>query len=192
MRLLPPQFQLVLGSQSPRRKQLLQQVGYKFRCLSADVDEEEHPDLPPEELAEFLAEKKAAALLDQLAPQEILLTADTIVWCQGQSLAKAASPQEAKKMLSQLSGRSHQVISGVCLQSQSKKITLHDAVTVEFATLSPTLMEHYIRNYQPFDKAGAYGIQEWIGLVGIKKIEGSYFTVMGLPTQKIFETLKNW
>jgi septum formation protein len=189
---LPAGKSLVLGSQSPRRQQLLQQMGYAFRCLTANVDEENHPDLGPAALAEYLAQKKAEALIPQLEENEILITSDTIVWSQGQSLAKAENVAEAKAMLEQLSGGSHQVISGLCIVDRHKKLLLHDTVTVHFATLSPAIIEYYIKQYQPFDKAGAYGIQEWIGLIGIEKIEGSYFTVMGLPTHQLFTALSNW
>lgn len=189
---LPPGKKLVLGSQSPRRKALLEQMGYTFRSLAADVDEGHGPDLSGPQIAEFLAEKKARALQDQLAENEILLTSDTVVWCRGKSLAKAEDAAQAREMLHTLSGESHQVITGVCLLSQHKQVLFHDSVAVQFAKLNREMIEHYISHYQPFDKAGAYGIQEWIGMVGIQKIEGSYFTVMGLPTQRVFEALQNW
>ncbi len=192
MKINGAQRTLILGSQSPRRKELLDKLGFSFNCLSADVDEENHPDLPPEELAVFLAEKKAQALLPQIPPKALLLTADTIVWHQGQSLAKAHSAEEALSMLRQLSGQTHQVISAFCLTDGTKTVCKHDTVQVHFNTLNERWLKHYVERHQPFDKAGAYGIQEWIGMVGIPKIEGSYFTVMGLPTHLVFEALQNW
>lgn len=189
---LPPGKKLVLGSQSPRRKALLEQMGYTFRCLAADVDEGHGPELSGPQIAELLAEKKALALRGQLAKNEILLTSDTVVWCRGKSLAKAENAAQAREMLQTLSGESHLVITAVCLLGYDKKVLFHDTVAVQFAKLSMEMINHYIENYQPFDKAGAYGIQEWIGMVGIKKIDGSYFTVMGLPTQGLFEALQSW
>lgn len=189
---LPAGKNLVLGSQSPRRKALLEQMAYTFRCLSADVDESHGPELSGAQIAEFLAEKKALALKNQLNKDEILLTSDTVVWSKGESLAKAQNAEEARSMLQALSGGSHEVITGVCLLSAEKTELFHDVVKVKFAELSPAIIEYYIKNYRPFDKAGAYGIQEWIGMVGIEKIEGSFFTVMGLPTQAVFQKLLNW
>lgn len=192
MQIIPKGKSLVLGSQSPRRSALLKDMGLSFRCLSADINESHASTLNGVEIAEYLAQKKANALLNQLADEEILITSDTVVWCNNQSLAKAQNKTEAKEMLTKLSGKSHEVITGFCLAGKNKTVLSHDKVVVHFNPLKADTIEHYIKQYQPYDKAGAYGIQEWIGMIGIKAIEGSFFTVMGLPTHRIFEELINW
>lgn len=185
-------YRLVLGSQSPRRAELLRSLGLTFRQLSADIDETPPPQLSGRQLAAFLAQQKAYALRDQLAQDELLITADTVVMCDETHLAKGRNKDTARQMLRQLSGRSHEVITGLCLCSRRHESCLSDRTAVHFRPLSQKEIEHYVSHYQPFDKAGAYGIQEWIGMVGITGIEGSYFTVMGLPTHRLVEELKRF
>lgn len=183
---------LLLGSQSPRRAQLLQQLGLRFRQKGAALDEHYPAHLQSAAIAEYLAQAKIQALAAERREDEILLCADTVVWCAGQSLEKAQNAQQAEAMLRQLSGRSHEVISAFCLWTPQKEILVSDSCRVHFRALSEAEIKYYVSQYQPFDKAGAYGIQEWIGMVGIPKIEGSYFTVMGLPTHRLIESLNHW
>lgn len=183
---------LLLGSQSPRRAQLLRDLGLRFRQKGAAIDERYPAHLQGAAIAEFLAQAKAQALQKHWREGEVLLCSDTVVWCEGQSLEKAADAEEAKAMLRQLSGKKHEVISALCLWSPEKELLHSDRCVVHFRTLSEAEIEHYVNQYQPFDKAGAYGIQEWIGMIGIPKIEGSYFTVMGLPTHLLIAALNDW
>ncbi len=192
MQFLPKGKKLVLASKSPRRQQLLTDLGYTFEVRTKEVDESHSPDLNGMEIAEFLAAKKAQAFKGQLAPNEILLTSDTVVWCDGIHLAKAKNGEEAATMLRKISGRSHEVITGVCLLSQDKEVVFSDTTRVFFRELSEDEIQYYIENFKPFDKAGAYGIQEWIGMWAIEKIEGSYFTVMGLPTHLVAKELSQF
>lgn len=189
MNIIPEGKKLILASKSPRRQQLVKELGLPFEVRTMEVKEDYPSELKGSEIAEFLAEKKSNVFLKDLAPDEIILTSDTVVWCNGESLEKAKNAEEALEMLTKISGKSHEVITGVCLQSKEKKIVFHDIVKVYFMEMSTEMMEYYIENYQPFDKAGAYGIQEWLGMVAIEAIEGSYFTVMGLPTHRIMEKI---
>lgn len=184
-------YPLILASKSPRRQEILQKAGIAFSLQSKDTDEDFPASMPVENVARFLAEKKAEAFRQDLNGQ-IVLTADTTVLIDKQILNKPADAAEATDMLHLLSGRSHRVISGACLLHESRKISFDDTTEVFFRQLSHKEIDHYIKNYQPFDKAGSYGIQEWIGLVGIEKIVGSYFTVMGLPIHKVYKQLKSF
>ncbi len=192
MQFLPKGKKLVLASKSPRRQQLLTDLGYTFEVRTKDVDESHSIDFNGEEIAQFLATKKAQAFKDELAENEILLTSDTVVWCDGEHLAKAKNAQEATHMLNKLSGRAHEVITGVCLLSHDKQLAFSDTTKVFFRELSEDEIQYYIQNFKPFDKAGAYGIQEWIGMWAIEKIEGSFFTVMGLPTHLVAKELREF
>ena len=183
-------LQLILASQSPRRKQLLSEMGFAFSVRVKNTDETIPPHVHPENAAAYLAEKKARAFEGELTDNQVVLTADTIVVCNGQILNKPADEYEAEYMLKTLSGNAHQVITGVSLMSRQHIITRSDIAKVYFRPLSYQEIAHYISNYQPFDKAGAYGIQEWIGMIGIIKIEGSFFTVMGLPTHLVYEMIQ--
>lgn len=185
-------YRLVLGSQSPRRAHLLRALGLPFRQLRADIDETHPPELTGREIAEYLARQKAHALRDQLAADELLITSDTVVMCDETHLAKGQNESAARAMLEQLSGRSHEVITGLCLASRQEERCLSDRTAVHFRPLSDAEIDHYLSQYNPYDKAGAYGIQEWIGMVGITGIEGSYFTVMGLPTHRLVEELQRF
>ncbi|MDX5442391.1 MAG: Maf family nucleotide pyrophosphatase [Hymenobacteraceae bacterium] len=181
---------LILASNSPRRKELLANMGLTFEVLVKEVHEEFPEQLKRHEVAEFLASHKADAYKNDTR-EAVLITADTIVCLDDKVLNKPGDAAHAREMLQQLSGRSHEVITGVCVMTSDKKVVFHDKTTVYFAALSDQEIDYYISNYKPFDKAGAYGIQEWIGMIGIEKIEGSYFNVVGLPVQKLYSVLNN-
>ncbi|SDM21215.1 septum formation protein [Catalinimonas alkaloidigena] len=157
-----------------------------------DTDESFPATLPPAEVAEFLARQKADAFTEAEIAEAILITADTVVVLDTQVLNKPADPHVAFQMLSQLSGRVHEVYTGVCLRKNGKIVSFTDRTRVHFKTFEPTEINFYIEHYMPFDKAGAYGAQDWLGLVGIERIEGSYFNVMGLPTHRLYTALKEF
>ncbi len=183
---------LILASKSPRRAELLRGLGLDF-SVSTKTTEETYPDeLPLEEVAGFLSKKKVEAFKNNLKPNDLVITADTVVILEGRILGKPKDKQEAFEMLAALSGSEHQVITGVSLMDNKKKITFQDVVKVYFNTLSNEEIYHYINNSKPFDKAGAYGIQEWIGYVAVQRIEGSFYTVMGLPVHRVYQELKKW
>lgn len=184
-----PDYQYVLGSKSPRRQQLLSELGLSFTIRNIEV-EENYPDgLSMVEIPVYLAVKKAEPLLGNLTKSELLITADTIVWLDGEVLGKPGDRIHAFEILNKLSGRIHQVVTGVCLSTSNKQKTFFSVTDVEFKQLNKFEIEHYIEMCKPFDKAGAYGIQEWIGLAGITSIRGSYYNVVGLPVQQLYEEL---
>jgi septum formation protein len=183
-------YNLVLASASPRRQELLKEMGFDFEIRLKGVEENYPPDLKGAEIAEYLAKLKSDAFQNELAENEILITGDTIVSLDNQALGKPKDETEAKEMLQSLSGRSHEVISSVCLRTSEKCVVFHDSTTVFFKNLSEKEIEFYISNFKPFDKAGAYGIQEWIGMIGVEKIDGSYFTVMGFPVHRFYAEIK--
>ena len=180
---------LILASASPRRRQLLEEAGIRFRAATVDFNEVWPADLRGSEIAEFLAEGKAAAWNEDIIPGQIIITADTVVWCHGTVLGKPADAAEAAQFLRLLSGCEHEVITGMCLRSSNKKITFSVTTRVTFRELSDEEIVYYIEKYQPLDKAGAYGIQEWIGLRGITRIEGSYYNVVGMPVSDLYTRL---
>lgn len=182
---------LILASNSPRRQELLRAAGYSFKVKTRPVDESYPSDLPPREVASFLAKKKAEAYLPHLE-DEVVITADTVVKLGDELLGKPGNTTEAIKMLNKLSGTDHEVITGVCVADKNMQIAFEDVTRVFFRSLNSREIEYYVEQYQPFDKAGAYGIQEWIGMVGIKKITGSYFNVVGLPVAKLYDVLLNF
>ena len=182
---------LTLASNSPRRQQLLKEAGFKFIVRTAPIDEEYPDDIHYKDVAEYLARKKADAIPFQL-DNEVIITSDTVVVLHGTILGKPKDKSHAVQMLSQLSGQTHDVITGVCLKSENKTITFSDTTNVTFNMLTSEEINFYIDNYKPFDKAGGYGIQEWLGMISINKIEGSYFTVMGLPIHRVYEVLKDF
>ncbi|MDE5418908.1 Maf-like protein [Labilibaculum sp. DW002] len=185
-------YQLILASQSPRRHQMLKELGLDFKIQTKDV-EEVYPDhLKGEEIPVYLAKLKAEAFVLDMNEKELVITADTIVCVDDMVLGKPKDRADAVKMLKMLSGRSHQVISGVCLKSKEKEATFSTTTHVHFKELNLEEIDYYIDNYKPFDKAGAYGIQEWIGFVGIDGIEGSYFNVVGLPIQRLYQELSTF
>ncbi len=180
---------LILASKSPRRQELLKGLDVDFEVRVKDTDESYDINTPLLKIAEVIANKKAEAFTSELAADEILITSDTVVIVDDEVLGKPKTKIQAFDMLSKLSGKSHKVITGVCLMSLEKKILFSDVTKVFFKPLTCDEMNYYIKHYQPFDKAGSYGIQEWIGYVGIDKIEGSYFNVMGLPVDKLYGKL---
>jgi septum formation protein len=186
------QKKILLASQSPRRKELLQLAGLNFRAVAADVDETYSPEWEPLFFPEYLAEKKAKASAHHAEKDEIILAADTIVLKENIIYGKPEDRQDAVRILKELSGAMHEVITGVCIL-EKKKIKTFSAVTkVFFAVLTEEQISFYVDNFKPFDKAGAYAIQEWIGVVGIEKIEGCYFNVMGLPVSRMLRELDKW
>jgi septum formation protein len=184
-------YRVILASQSPRRQQLLRELGLEFRTELRPIDEAIPPGITASEAAAYLAGRKADEFAGALAPDELVVTADTVVVSAGQALGKPTDATEARQMLRGLSGRTHQVVTGVCLLTQARKWVAHDTTLVTFRDLTPAEIDYYVAQYQPYDKAGAYGIQEWIGMVGIERIEGSYFNVMGLPLHRLYQMLQD-
>ena len=182
-------YKIILASGSPRRQQLLRDLGLNFTVRSLDADESFPHEKKAADIAQYLCEKKADAYPDALAQDELLITADTIVWIQDTVLNKPASEFEAKQMLRLLSGKMHQVFTGVCLRSAKRNHIFTDETKVWFKDLSDEEIDFYIKNYKPFDKAGSYGAQDWLGLMGVTRIDGSYFNVMGLPVHRLYEEL---
>ena len=181
---------LVLASNSPRRRQLLTELGLTYEIRLREVDESFPPHLVRAEVAEFLAAHKASAYAPDLAPDELVITADTIVCLDDDVLNKPADEAEAVQMLQRLQGRAHDVYTGVCLlHGDGRRVVFSDQTRVHFRPLSLPEIEHYVRQYQPLDKAGAYGAQDWIGMVAVTRLEGSYFNVMGLPVHRVWEEL---
>jgi septum formation protein len=185
-------YQIILASQSPRRQQLLRDLGLDFRVEVRPIDEVVPPGMEATEAAAYLAEQKASEFAGSLAANELVITADTVVVCEGQALGKPNDVAEARQMLAMLSGRTHEVITGVCVLTSGRRCVADDVTLVTFRQLTEAEIAHYIAQYQPYDKAGAYGIQEWIGMVGIARIEGSYFNVMGLPVHLLYEMLRSF
>lgn len=181
-------YDIILASNSPRRQELLGQMGLSFKVKTKEVEEIYPSHLQAHEVTEFLAVLKSDALT--LNTNELLITADTIVWHHHKVVGKPKNSEEAFQTLQELSGNTHKVITSVCLKTTTKKIVFSEVTQVVFKKLSDQEIQHYITTYQPFDKAGGYGIQEWIGHIGIVEIKGSYFNVMGLPTQKLYEQLQ--
>jgi septum formation protein len=185
-------FHIILGSKSPRRQYLLRELGIQFVIETKDVDESFPEHLQGEEIPLYLCHKKADAFDGKLKEDSILITADTIVWINSHVLNKPADAEEARTMLRELSGNRHEVYTGVCLKSIKKVVTFSVKTAVYFKELSEGEIEFYVSTYKPFDKAGAYGAQEWIGYVGVERIEGSYFNVMGLPVKELYDELCNF
>ncbi len=182
---------LVLASNSPRRQQLMRDAGFEFTVKVKDTNEDFPKTMPAFEVPEYLARKKAEAFREELNSQ-IILTADTIVVIDDEILNKPEDTLEATLMLKKLSGRQHQVITGVCLMTKENTESFIDVANVFFRDLTDLEIEYYIKTCRPFDKAGAYGVQDFIGMVGIHRMEGSYFTVMGLPIHKVYECLSQY
>jgi len=180
---------IILGSQSPRRKELLEGMGFPFTTVIIHADESFPTSLKGAEIPLYISRAKARAYKANLQPNQLLITADTIVWVDGEQLGKPADEADAERMLRLLSGKTHQVFTGVTLTSLEKETSFTDATDVTFRTLTDEEIRHYVQVYQPLDKAGSYGIQEWIGYVACSALRGSYFNVMGLPTEKLYEAL---
>lgn len=184
-------YQIILASNSPRRKELLSGLGINYEVKTLPGIEETYPDtLKGEEIPLYIAREKADAYRDAMHPDELIITADTIVWLDGLVMGKPRDEEDARQMLRNLSGKPHQVITGVCLTTVGFQKSFSTVTEVTFAQLSDEEIDYYIRTYRPMDKAGSYGIQEWIGFIGVQKISGSYFNVMGLPVQRLYTELK--
>lgn len=183
------EYRIILASGSPRRQSFFEEMGIPFEIKLRPVKEVFPKHLTRSEITDFLAELKSTAFEDELEPKDILITSDTIVWHDGAALGKPDDPAQAMEMLKSLSDKTHEVVTSVCFKTTGKTKTVHCTTKVTFARLSIDEIAYYINEFRPFDKAGAYGIQEWIGLVGIKHIEGSYFNVVGLPTHLVYEAL---
>lgn len=183
---------IILASKSPRRQSLLSELGLKFEVNTKEVEEIYPNHLKRQQVALYLSELKAKAFKDEMNADDLIITSDTIVCLGNDILGKPKDEQEAFDMLSKLSGKSHEVITAVTLMCLNKTTSFYDETEVCFKQLTEDEINYYIDNYKPFDKAGAYGIQEWIGYIGIEKIKGSYFNVVGLPVQKLYQELKNY
>jgi septum formation protein len=179
---------IILASGSPRRQELFKELGLEFSIQVKAIEEIYPSTLKGTEITDYLAELKADAFTD-LAENDIVITADTIVWLNDKAIEKPKDKQHAIEMLQELSGTGHQVITSICIKTQTSQKVFYDETMVYFKPLSMEEIIYYVEKYQPFDKAGAYGIQEWIGFIGVNKIEGSYFNVMGLPVHKLYEEL---
>src|SRR5690606_18441246 len=184
-------YQIILASNSPRRKQFLTDLGLNFTIKPANVNEEYPSFLKSKDIALYIAKQKASAF-NNLNENDLVITCDTIVWIDDVALGKPENKTEAQEMLLQLSGKTHQVISAVCIKSTKKEQLFYDETQVTFNNLNSVDINYYIETFQPFDKAGAYGIQEWIGLIGIEKINGSYTNVVGMPMEKLYNELIKW
>lgn len=179
----------ILASKSPRRQYLLKELGLQFDIHTKEVDESFPDHLKAQEIPIYLAEKKANAFDAELGDESIVITSDTIVWIEEQVLNKPVDKADAVRMLRLLSGKMHEVYTGVCLKSKRKMISFYARTNVYFKPLSLQEIDYYVTTYKPYDKAGAYGAQEWIGYIAVEKIEGSYFNVMGLPLKELYEHL---
>ena len=186
-------MKIILASNSPRRQELMAGLDIPFEVKTLPSIDESFPDsLRGGDIPLFIAREKAAAYAEYIQPDELIITADTIVWLDGQVLGKPHTPDEARAMLHRLSGKEHEVFTGVALTSVDRQISFVSESIVLFAELTDEEINHYVDVYHPLDKAGAYGIQEWIGYVGIKRIEGSFYNVMGLPVRRLYEALKEF
>ena len=183
---------IILASQSPRRQHLLKELGLSFTTRIKEVDESYPENLKEAQIPVFLAEHKANAFMSELSNNELLITADTIVWVDGHVLGKPKDYDDAFRMLQILSGNKHTVYTGVCFTTTEKQHSFFANTDVYFRKLEDSEIAYYLNTHQPYDKAGAYGIQEWIGFVSIERIDGSYFNVMGLPIQKLYDELKRF
>lgn len=182
---------LILASGSPRRQQFFKDLDLDFEIRLKEIEEIYPQELKAHEITNYLAELKASAYEGELNPNEILITSDTIVWHNDKALGKPKDEQDAFEILKSLSNATHEVITSVCFKTNEKIEILHEITKVTFNELSEESIHYYLENYKPYDKAGSYGIQEWIGFIGVSKIEGSYANVMGMPTDKVYEYLNN-
>ncbi len=187
------QYDVILASQSPRRKELLSGLDIDYRILLLPGIDEYYPEgLHGEEIPKYIARQKAEAYRDLMKENSLVITADTIVLLDGKVYGKPIDDEDAKRMLTELSGKAHLVITGVCITTLTKQVTFAAATEVRFATLSEEEIDYYVSHYHPLDKAGAYGVQEWIGYVAVENMSGSYFNVMGLPIQRLYRELKKF
>nr|WP_315150801.1 Maf-like protein [uncultured Flavobacterium sp.] len=182
-------YKLILASGSPRRQQFFKDLDLDFEIRLKEIEEVFPAELQAEAITNYLAELKASAFEGELNDNEILITSDTIVWHNGKALGKPKDEQDAFEILKSLSNATHEVITSVCFKTNAETTVIYEVTQVTFNELSDEAIRYYIKNYKPYDKAGAYGIQEWIGFVAVSKIEGSYANVMGMPTDKVYEYL---
>jgi septum formation protein len=182
---------LILASKSPRRQELLKNAGFQFEIRSKDTPEDFSADLPLTEVPVYLAQKKAMAFVEELADNELLIASDTVVILGKEIIGKPLDLADAKQMLKKLSGQCHTVVTGVCLLTQNQKITFSETTLVYFKVLSEPEIDCYLQTAPPLDKAGSYGIQDWLGLIGVTRIEGDFYNVMGLPVAKLYQHLTN-
>lgn len=184
-------YKVVLASNSPRRKELLSGLGIDYEVKTLPDIDESYPDgLEGIDIPAYISRAKADAYRSMMKEDELIITADTIVWLDGEVMGKPVDGEDARRMLHALSGRTHQVITGVCLTTSTRQRTFSTVTDVTFSVLSEEEVDYYVDRYRPMDKAGSYGIQEWIGFVGVERISGSYFNVMGLPIQRLYTELK--
>ena len=185
-------YRIILASRSPRRQQLLRDLGLRFDVVIKEYTETYPEGLGGEEIARYVAHEKAISFKNGISDNEIVITADTIVWCNNKVLGKPLDREDAIRMLEEISGNTHEVITGVCIYSSNKEKTFSVSTKVTFETLSEEEINYYIDKYKPYDKAGAYGIQEWIGIAACSHIDGSYFNVVGLPVQRLYKELQSF
>jgi septum formation protein len=185
-------YKIILASQSPRRQELLHDLGLKFDIVIKEYNESYPEGLNGSEIARYVAHEKSASFKQNISDNEIVITADTIVWCNNKVLGKPVDSGDAIKILQQISGNTHEVITGVTLLSLSREVTFSESTRVTFESMSDEEIIYYVESFKPYDKAGAYGIQEWIGLAACSHIEGSYFNVVGLPVQRLYKELRNF
>lgn len=184
---------IILGSQSPRRRELMTGLDIPFSCVTIDADESYPADLKAGDIPMYIARAKARAYMSELKENDLLITSDTIVWLNGEMLGKPQDEADAKAMLAHLSGQTHEVYTAVCFVDKNGELeTWVDCTKVTFNILSEEDINYYVTKYHPLDKAGAYGVQEWIGYVGVTRMEGSYFNVMGFPICHVYERLKKY
>ena len=186
-------YQVTLASKSPRRQELLRGMGVDFSILTKETDDSFPPEMPLDEVPKYLSQKKSLVFDEEELPSDyLLITSDTVVICEGEILGKPKDKEDAVRMLQLLSGKTHHVVTGVTVRSAEKMESFAVRSNVTFAELEQDEIDYYIEHCKPFDKAGAYGIQEWIGYVGISGLEGSFYNVMGLPTRKLYQCLKGF
>lgn len=183
-------YQLILASQSPRREMLMKELGLRFDIIPLSIDESYPKELLLEQVPEYLAKKKAAPFLKNIQDKQIVITSDTVVILYNELLGKPKNSKEAKKLLQKLSGQTHEVISGVCIMTKQGQKSVSVSSKVSFKQLSEEEINYYVDKFNPLDKAGAYGVQEWIGYVGIERIDGSYTNIVGLPTATVYDLLQ--
>lgn len=187
------QYDIILASNSPRRKELLSglDIEYTVKTLP-DIDESYPQELEKEEIPVYIARKKALSYTGMLGENSLIITADTIVWLENRVYGKPVNEEDAKEMLRKLSGKTHEVLTGVCIADKEKEKSFCAVSKVKFACLDEKEIAYYVERYKPYDKAGSYGVQEWIGYIGVEAIEGSFYNVMGLPVRMLYKELKDW
>jgi septum formation protein len=185
-------YRITLASRSPRRQQLLRELGLEFDVVIREYEEIYPEGLTGEQIARFVAYEKAASYKDDISDNEIIIAADTIVWCNNNVLGKPLDRADAIRILKEISGNTHEVITGVSLRSKTRELTFSESTKVTFEPMSDEEINYYIKEYKPYDKAGAYGIQEWIGIIACSHIDGSYFNVVGLPVQRLYKELQKF